>query len=433
MVQPSRYDVASAFSYGRASSHMMGLVNASDRTRRVMLWELDSVECRRIYDDSATSCAAERHIVGAIRTAMLVSDCILVTASMLFDSYFFSTVGPHELSIRLGVEIDRLPFIFLAKDSFLSEAKDRGCDPAEAGTYALREELKERLYRRAFRWQLARGEGDLCPSPGSVASWEAWLGAVDHGCLAVESLDGAGKGVMRMNNPWATEPYGVQLSGSTEFQEFIRAGRAPFVAGDQYGKFERSPLDNAYSQVLSNASEEEKAAARDLRYLWNAEYLTAIALQQHADWIRVAAPPGNVDPGTGRLRSLSVASTMVSTVPDVTSSIFGLVMEKTVTARRAYCAKRSRPRQWMLAYQVARVVEVPSVVKSLFFAILRISLAVVAAVAARGTFAGAPHVVTLLIGLIVFLATIPVSDIATIWSITPWKTRGALEIRTSRD
>lgn len=341
-----------------------GLLRRSDvRERtRVFVDELDSVECRRIYDEAATAEEARSRVVTAIRMALVVGDEIVLSEAMLFDSMFFASVGPTDLAGLLGCSSLELPLRLL-------------CTKRTAA--AALAALKTR--EPAMRWQLggpgAKADWYALPKHDHVReAWRVWCDAVDRGLIQVEHVPDEQLAVRPSFSHLHVDP----LGRAQEFLSWLTDDR--YLNDSGVDARRRSEIDDEYERLLAEAPPSDREALGLLRGAWNDAYLDAMSNEHEAEWLRSSGSP--ILSKSTRRRTVRVSGRVVEQVRGMSPAAFSLLLYTCSSARTAFIEDRKPRTARALAFAMARAYSPTSLGATKANLMARFVIAAVALVAA---------------------------------------------------
>lgn len=308
-------------------------------TSRVLVLELDSVRQAERFRAAESPQQAIREITGMIRMALLVSEHILITDSMLIDGVYFAHMPPEDLAAALGVHSADLPMTVLTAASTLEGA------------------VRSKRRDRAFRWQV---EPEL-----RKAHWAAWTALGPRLTL---------------------EPQGRLAPFTDPSPEWVAqlspAARAHLAAA-------RALTSRSLFYALSDAAQRahpNDPGIREIRLWWDTAYLIAIADGNRANWLRFDEPHGERDGLDSRAaqgrRRVHLAAHVTKTATEVTPPVFGTIRYTTRTQRAAVLEKPTGYRMRSLSYAIQKSVTTHSRTRAFISAALRVVLAGLAIVAA---------------------------------------------------
>lgn len=244
---------------------------------RSLVVDLDSVRQADLWLAQGRGEAVER-LRAMVRTAVLLTDEIIVTDAQLLDGVFFLDLGPDGIAAALGLAPGaELPMRIVARDSDLSQALAQMCDAP------------------GFEWSSRRVATEDSGRVDDVQRRQEWVRAAHTGRFPVESFHGKvfdfGAALERSAAPPEEVPAEIvqTLRGITRRSDVVRA----LGGGD--------PVD--------------EAQRRAAYWWWDTVYADALAAQHGASWLgfgeqqggRVSAgepPLRSWRAGWGRLRTL---------------------------------------------------------------------------------------------------------------------------------
>lgn len=305
----------------------------------VMILELDSVRQAEYFDKAAHPLEAVSKITGMIRTALLVSEELTITDSMLLDGMYFAHMPPQQLAQALGVHVHDLPLQVLCSDETLDES------------------LKTKWMREDFIWQLR----SRLPEERLGSHWAAWTDPVLD--LRIGSFR------TMANLPVPDERWAARLS---------ERSRALL---DSISITKRRSVAHAAISAAVVADPGETGIEQVARW-WNHRYLVAIAEANDADWLRfddTAIDANGLSAYDRRSRRrLRIPLGMVDTARKVNGPMFGTLRYRTENARRGVTTRPSGYRMRNLSWAVTRLTEQPSRATALWSATVRLIFAALA-------------------------------------------------------
>lgn len=144
---------------------------------RVLVFELDSVRQKERFEALGPQ-QAIREITGMIRAALLLSERLNITDTMLFDGVYFAHMPPSKLAAALGVHTAELPLTVLCRKQTLKETTH-----AILSNLGFTWQIEDREMRAAhlLAWTALDGllsiepQGALGAFPAPLGAWEASL------------------------------------------------------------------------------------------------------------------------------------------------------------------------------------------------------------------------------------------------------------------
>jgi len=387
--------------------------------RRMLVAELDSLEQATRYADSHGRVhTAERDLTGMIRTAVLLSETLLVTDSMLFDGAYFMAVGPEGLMHRLGLPGQRLPLVVLSSHR------------------TLRESLTAKLNNHEFIWQLRDrnplGLSETRAQEELEAHWLDWIRASERGEFDVElyaERDGIPK-----------PPFSLALDHDRLQNRALPASaQALASAATEHGWVRRSDFHKAHRvAVVAAPAEEHESLDRVLQW-WNDSYLDAVADQHDADWVRFdAAASDEQEPSAvapHRRERLRLSGSIIENMIEAPAPVFGTLL---YTLRKQRATFRDDPTERTLhaiAYGVSTATVQPGRFAVMRGARARFGFAVAALIASAPftpTRVGDFDTSWIVLGILV-VATVPWSELITMKYTSVRSLRGVVSVSRSRE
>lgn len=310
-----------------------------------MILELDTVLQSERFD-AVPAAQAVAQITGMIRAALLVSDRILVTDTMILDGVYFAHMPPDALAQALGMTVHELPITVVCGDGASRGTND------ECRVPTLAQALGSRLSNVAFIWQLHK-HLDI---DQMKAHWAAWT---------------------QPDLPFGREPYG-KLEPFRPLDDECRKTLSPAAVGYL------EAIEGIVKRSEVNAVEfpEDSDDVRSIRQWWETSYLLGIAGALRSDWLRFDAPQIGPDwlgrtvvPGR---RQLHISADLATTTATMTSAIYGSVRYVTRRQRAALCEKPSLGRMKNLTYAIQQFLGGAGRIRDLVSAVTRLMIALLA-------------------------------------------------------
>ncbi len=342
---------------------------------RVLLLDLDSVKQSErlgplIQHDSAGLKQAICDIMGMIRTALLVSDELLITDSMLLDGIFFALHSPTELAIALDVPIKELPMTFVCEGGSLSNS------------------LKSKRSRPDFEWQLDKY--GLTPQE-MERHWNAWLEFEQ-----TLSFEGYRKS-FRLPEPDPRWLNSLPPCARRRWDEM-------------FAVTERSKINKLKAAYDSEESDDEEDTG-SLFECWGQAYLAAMADSLEANWLMFDVPEAArkmyLDPAHESRRQLGLSTDLVTLASQMTPSVFGTVRYQTRTLRERLGERPSGSRMRNLTFGIKSPLSQPGRIQVLVSSVTKILIAVLAVAVAFPVEGAVPTNVIWIGFLATALSTIP--------------------------
>ena len=269
----------------------------------VLVREFDSVEQTLLYERNGHG--ATSILLGMLRAAVLLSETVLLTDSMLLDGLFFFVLGPRDVAAALGVSPHELPIRVLARTGSLLDT--------------LRAQETEPTWRElAERGFLGHGEADLLEVGRRR---DEWARSAARGDFAV--------------GRYGTAPFELRFGEADRFLSTLHepARAAALAILEERGRLRAfSHLDQARTQAgVALTPDFER-----VRSWWNEAYLRAIAAQHGAHWIRMTTecdPDGSAVPGDA---PRTVSGRLLETLRTMPPPAFGTVLYATDDERRRF-------------------------------------------------------------------------------------------------
>lgn len=318
--------------------------------RRVLIAELDSIIQCEAYGEGIPPALVSARYVGMIRTALVLSEQLLITDSMLLDGTFFAQYSPFELALLLGAPPHKLPLTVLSSHSKLANS------------------LEAKRENATFLWQLrASGLSDQEISN----HWARWVQASESGAIAIET-------------------YSVDVHGPPAGSRFLLSDLPDVVRGFSPNLqilAEKSLLMASRSGLLRLIQEEQSILsenAEDLSFIkswWNQSYLDALAIRNKADWMRFAIDglPESFSSG-GSASTFHISGALRTKLEQISPALFGVIVNAVEPYRSAFYSHPSNGHMRNLTFATMNTVVSPSRSTTLRNAIVRASFAVVAIV-----------------------------------------------------
>lgn len=387
--------------------------------RRMLVAELDSLEqATRYLNSNGRIHNAERELTGMIRTAVLLSETLLITDSMLFDGAYFMAVGPEGLMHRLGLPGQHLPLVVLSSHR------------------TLRESLTAKLNNHEFIWQLHEHNPLGLSASGAQAElerhWLDWIRASERGEFDIELY------TEREGMP--KPPFSLSLD-----QDLLQSPALPASAlalastATEQGWVRRSDFHKAHRDAVAAAGPEEHDSLDHIRQWWNDSYLDAVADQHEADWVRfddaTPAQAEQVDRAPHRRDRLRLSGSIIENMIEAPAPVFGTLL---FTLRKQRAAFRENPTERALhaiAYGVSSATVQPGRFEVMRGSRARFGFAVAALIASApftptrvGDFDTSWIVLSILV-----VATVPWSELITIKDTSARTMRGVVSVSRSRE
>lgn len=349
--------------------------------------------------------SAERELTGMIRTAILLSETLLVTDSMLLDGAYFLSVGPEGLAHRLGLAGQPLPIVVLTSHP------------------TLRESLAAKRSDPTFTWQV-EADGLARAELGREETWLAWVLASESGLFTIERYterDGAAKNQFDLVLP--AEPDGVAQP--------TPAAALATLAREQ-GWRKRSEFMNAHRLAVSLADPADLPGLDRTHRWWNDAYRDALATQNDADWIRFDDAPGDdeISLAPGRRERLRLSGSIVTEMTEAPAAVFATLLFTLRDQRQTFRARPSQRALRSLAYGVSSTPVSPSRFEVIRGSLLRFGFALMAFVVGTPLVPSRVGTIdTVWIGLAVLaVATIPWSELLTVYTTSARNLRGVVSV-----
>lgn len=309
---------------------------AASLRSRVLVLELDSIRQADRFADADSVEDAVTELTGVIRTALLLTDRISVTDSMLFDGTYFAHMPPDALAQALGVHASALPIEIIASHDTLAAS------------------LRNKRDAVGFEWQ----SGKHLTRDRMARHHEAWVAM--EGRISL-SRYGAMPDLLPPDPDWleSLTPTAVSLV------ERIRGERRRSLALAAIAEAQQSsPHDNAVANV---------------RRWWLNGYNMAIATAVDADWLRFDAID-DADDGLQRAsaagrRRIAVSPKIVEIATEVPAPVFGTVRAATAPHR----GRLRRAASWWtmrnLTYALTTATKGSSLLGAITDAVTRVGIA----------------------------------------------------------
>ncbi len=371
-------------------------------TRRSLVYELDSVEQARVWQEMASGGWADgrpdsvtplevRWIAGVLRAADLLSEEVLLLDSQLLDGCFFARTGPHMVRQVLGRLQDDDPGVcVVARQASLAEClramalgshpetgvlanfewsvlRCFGIDPATL-TAGLHHRSNSRLsdcqsrdvpVLLAAELQSVHEGRELRGRPTGqfdrlARRWQEWIDAVEGGAFEVQTFDGGrfdlAEALSRRDPPSLVDDEPL-------LQDLIVHLREQRGRSTVFHTLEERRDDAAFPLT--------EGQARDLRSWWNSAYFDALARLHEANWVRLTPLAGSGGGGHDADERVRGA-TAIPVEGQIVEALAQMPPEVYSTAR--YAARRET-RQWLLepsenaaadlAYAIMRIADTP--------------------------------------------------------------------------
>lgn len=309
---------------------------------RVLVLEFDSVRQAERFAAAEDPRDVVTELMGMLRAALLISDRVLLTDSMILDGVFFAHMPPEVLAQALGVPVQDLPITVICSHDSLQAS------------------LRAKRRDRTYVWQL----DDHLSANAKRRHFDTWV--------TTRSL--------------VLEPY-VALAPFRPFDDQWRAGlsrAAQRYLATAVHLTKRSEFVRLDARMRAAHPSDDDVA--EVALWWHTSYLIAIAVSAHADWLRFDAPPPGSD-GLARharpgRRRLYVADEVTRLATRMTPAVFGQVRYLTEESRAAVHEKPTGLRMRNLTYAIKKPLEKHNRIGAIASAAMRLLIGAAAAAVA---------------------------------------------------
>lgn len=308
-------------------------------TSEVLVLEFDSVNQAMRFDLQPPRQAINQ-LTGMLRSALLVSERVILTDSMVLDGTYFGFMSPSRVAMALGTHIEALPLTII-------------CTKGD-----LRTSLQEKLNNDRFVWQSRRhfDETQL------RAQREAW-------CDVAAMLE--------------VKPYKPMPSPSPadrRWVETLSEGARAYLARIEAVQERSTFIDISRCGIAKGTSTE----GRQIDQWWHSRYLISIAQALNVDWMSFEGPgfDESLLIETVSRPVFRISNYITDQVTSMSAVPYGVIRDLTQNARSALHRKPTHHRMLNLSYLIRTSLTYPSRPEIILGATLRLLIAIVAITAA---------------------------------------------------